>query len=138
MQILLRNCPFSKMVRKTKFLIISVLVSEIVTFWIKRKVPYKFLQKCNKTTERHSLAVCGSLREEKLFLLIFVPFYSVWSKTFVKTEPNFPPDLPLSNMARKTNFLSFSVLVSEIVTFMSKKKSSLWISPKMLQNNIKA
>ena len=46
-----------------------------------------------------------------------------------------PQDFPLSNMVRKTNFLCFSVLVSEIATFMSKKKSSLWISTKMLQNN---
>ena len=38
-------------------------------------------------------------------------------------------------MVRKTNFLSIYVLVSEIATFKSKKKSSLWISPKMLQNN---
>ena len=41
-------------------------------------------------------------------------------------------------MVRKTNFLSISVIVSEIVNFMSKKNSSLWISPKMLQNNRKA
>ena len=32
---------------------------------------------------------------------------------------------PFSNMGRKTNFLSISVLISEIVTFMSKKNSSL-------------
>ena len=28
-----------------------------------------------KTTERHSLAVCGSFCGEKQFLLIFIPFY---------------------------------------------------------------
>ena len=38
-------------------------------------------------------------------------------------------------MVRKTNFLSFSVLISKIVTFLTKKRSSLWISQKMLQNN---
>ena len=63
------------MVRKTNFLSILVLVSEIVTFMSKRKVLYEFPQKCFKTTERHSLAVCGSIWGEKHFLLIFVPFY---------------------------------------------------------------
>ena len=39
-------------------------------------------------------------------------------------NPNFPKDFPHTNMVRKPNFLSISVLVSEIVTFMAKKKSS--------------
>ena len=65
--------PF-KHLRKTNFLSISVLVSEIVTFIIKRKVLHELPQKCFKTTERHSLAVCGSLYGEKQFLLIFIPF----------------------------------------------------------------
>ena len=34
---------------------------------------------------------------------------------------------------RKTNFLSISVLLSEIVTLLTKKRSFQWISPKMLQ-----
>ena len=40
-----------------------------------KKILYEFPQKCFKTTERHSLAVCGSLCGGKLFLLIFTPFY---------------------------------------------------------------
>ena len=32
-------------------------------------------QKCFKTTERHSLPVCGSPCVEKHFLLIFISFY---------------------------------------------------------------
>ena len=40
-------------------------------------------------------------------------------------------------MLRKTNFLIISVLLSEIATFLTKKRSSLWISPKLLQNNRK-
>ena len=35
----------------------------------------EFPQKFFKTTEKHSLAVCGSLWGEKEFMLIFVPFY---------------------------------------------------------------
>ena len=63
------------MVRKTNFPSISVLVSEIDTFMIKKKKFYEFTQKWFKTTERHSLAVKGSLCGEKQFLLIFIPFY---------------------------------------------------------------
>ena len=59
---------------------------------------------------------------------VFVNIYPIlmfFSKTIIKTNPNFPQDWPLSNMVRKTNFPSFLVLVSEIATFMSKRKSSL-------------
>ena len=73
-QIFLRNCPFSKVVRKTKFLNISELVSEIVSFFTKRKVLYEFPQKCFKTSGRHSLTVFGSLCWEKHGFLIFIPF----------------------------------------------------------------
>ena len=73
-QIFLWICPFSNMVRKTNFLSISVLVYEIITFLTKRNVLYEFPQKCFKTTERHSLAVCGSLCGEKLFLKYLSPF----------------------------------------------------------------
>ena len=41
----------------------------------KKKRSYEFPPKCFKTTERHSLAVCGSVCGEKQFLLIFIPFY---------------------------------------------------------------
>ena len=58
-----------------------------------------------QTTERSSLAVCGSLCREKQFFLAL-------SKKVVYTNPNFPQYLPISNMLRKTNFLSISVLVS--------------------------
>ena len=64
-QIFLSNSPFSNMVRKKNFQSISVIVSEVVTLCLKRTVLYQFLQKCFKTTERHSLAVCGLLCREK-------------------------------------------------------------------------
>ena len=63
------------MVRKTNILSISVLVSAIVTFMSKKKVLKEFPHKCFKTTERHSLAICGSLCRDKRFLLIFILFY---------------------------------------------------------------
>ena len=50
-------------------------VSAIVILYQKRKVLYKFPPKCFKTTEKHSLRVCGSLCGEKQFLLIIIHFY---------------------------------------------------------------
>ncbi len=100
-----------------------MLVSERVTFMSKKKVVYEFPKKCFKTTERHSSAVCVSLCGEKQFLLINIIFY--WFiKNICLNKSKFSSGFALSNMVRKTNFLSISGLVSEIVTFMSKKKSS--------------
>ena len=77
-----------------------------------------------KTTERLSLEVCDSFAEKNSFCKYLSPFTGlIKNSNLIKS--NFPQDLNLSNMVRKTNFLSISVLVSEIVTFMSKKKSFL-------------
>ena len=61
--------------KKNKFLRISVLVSQMSLLSLKIKVLYEFLRKCFKTTERHTLSVCGSLCGVKKFLLIFITFY---------------------------------------------------------------
>ena len=66
-QIFLRICPISNMVRKTNFWVFQCSFFEIVTFLTIKKVLYEFLQKCFKTTERHSLAVCDSLCGENIF-----------------------------------------------------------------------
>ncbi len=100
-------------------------------FLLKRKVLNEFLQKCFKTTERHSLAVCGSHWGEKQFLLIVGRFYWFDQKQFFKLIQIFLKIYFLSKMVRKTNFLSLSVLVSELVIFWTKMKSSLWISSKI-------
>ena len=110
------------MVRKTNFLSISVLVSEIDSFMTKKKVLYEFLQKYIKTTERHSLAVYGSLCGEKKFLLISILYYWFVQKQLFKQIQIFLRICPFSNMVRKTNWQSISVLVSAIVTFMLKEK----------------
>ena len=114
--------PLSNIARKTNSLSISVLVSEIVNFVSKNKVLYEFPPKCFKTTERHSLAVCGSLCGEKQFLLIFILYYWFVPKKLFKEIQNFPQNLPLSNMVRKTNFLRILVLLSAIVTLCLKRK----------------
>ena len=114
-----------------------MLVSEIVTFWLKSEVLGEFPQKYFKTTEKLSLAVCDSIWGGKTFLLILIPIYWFDQKKLFTQTQIFLRICPLSNMVRKTNFLSISVLVSEIVNFLTKKRSSPWISPKILQNNRK-
>ena len=136
-QIFLRICPFWNMVRKTKFLSISVLVSAIITFMSKN---ISSLWISPKMLQNNSKAYVSSMwltLRRKIFLLIFIPFTGL-IKNSCLNKSKFSSSLPLLSMVRKTNFLSISVFFSEIVTFMSEKKSSLWISPKMLQNNRKA
>ena len=124
--------------KKKTFWVFQCSFLRLSLLCLKRIVLYEFLQKCFKTTERHSLAICGLLCGEKQFLLIFIRFDWFDQKHLLKQIQIFLRICPFSNMVRKTNFLSFSVHVSEIVIFMSKKKSSLWISCKILQNNRKA
>ena len=66
-------------------------------------------------------------------MLIFICFYRFIKKKLLKQIQIFLWIFPFSNTVRKTNFRSISVLVSKIVTFMSKKKSSL----KILQKSFK-
>ena len=113
------------MVRKTNFLSILVIVSELSLLCLKRKLLYEFSQKCFKTSERHSLPVSGSLCREKQFLLIIIPFYLFDQKELFKQIQIFLRICPFSNMVRKTNWLSFTVHISEIVTFMLKEKFSM-------------
>ena len=133
-----QDLPISNMVRKTNFLSISVLVSEMVDFMPKKKsslwISPKMLQNNRKVLFRNMWL---TLWRKTVFGTIY-PLLLVWTKKSCLNNPIFRQDLPISNMVRKTNFLSISVLVSEIATFLSKKKSSLWISTKMPQNNRKA
>ena len=64
------------MVRKRNSLSISVLVSEIVILCLKRKVLYEFLQKCFKTTEKHSLAECGLFCGEKQYFFLYLSAFT--------------------------------------------------------------
>ena len=116
-QIFLRICPFSNMLSETNFLSILVLLAEIVIFGLKREVLCEFPRKSIKTTQKH-------------FFLIFVPFQWFDQKELFKQIQIFLRICPFSNMLRKTNLVSISVFLSEIVTFWSKKRSSLWISSK--------
>ena len=124
-QIFLKICPFSNMVRKTNLLSISVVFSEIVYFLTKKEVLCEFPPKCFKTTEKHSLAVCDSIWGEKQFLLIFVPFYWFDQKHLLKQIQIFLRICPLSNMVRKTIFLSISVLVFAMSLLCLKERFSM-------------
>ncbi len=76
-QIFHRICTFSNMLRKTTFLSISVLFSEIDIFGLKRVLLCEFHQKCFKLTETHSLAVCGSIIGEKKVFVNIPPIFMV-------------------------------------------------------------
>ena len=106
-------------------------------FGLKREVLCKFPQKYFKTTEKHSLSVCGSLWREKQFWLILSPFNG-FVRNSCLTNPNFSQVLPLFKHVKENKLSEFLVFLSEIVTFWTKKRSSLWISPKMFKNNRKA
>ena len=124
---------------------------KIHTFWVfqcsflrlsllclKRTVFYEFLQKCFKTTERHSLAICGSLCGEKQFLLIFIRFDWFDPKHLLKQIQIFLMDLPLFKHGKKKKLSEYFSARFWDSHFMSRNKSSLWISTKMLKNNRKA
>ena len=100
-QIFLRICSFSNMLRnKQTFWLFQCFFQRLPLIWLKRVVLCEFPQKCFKTTEKHSLAVCGSLWIEKQFLLIFDHFY--WFvKKVVYTNPYFPQDFSLFKHVKK-------------------------------------
>ena len=107
------------MVRKTNFLSISVLFSEIVIFCLKRKLLYEFSPKSFKTTKSNSLAVCDSLFVEKEFLFMFIPFHWFNQKQLFKQIQIFLRFDSFKHV-RKKKIQSILVLVSAIKTFMSK------------------
>ena len=65
----------------------------------------------------------------KKFLLIFIPLYLFDQKQLFKQIQIFLRIYPFSNMVRKTNFLSFSALLSDIVTFFLLKRKVLYEFP---------
>ena len=101
-QIFLLVCPFSNLWRKTNFLSISVLLSEIVTFLTKKRSFQWISPKCFKTTENHSLAVGSSLRGDKQS-----PFTCFFQKKLFTTNPNFSLDLPLFKLVKKNKLSEY-------------------------------
>ena len=62
-------------------------------FLLKREFFSEFLPKCFKTTEKHSLAVCGSFWGEKEFLFILSSFTALNKKGCLKQILIYPLDL---------------------------------------------
>ena len=65
--------PFQTSLRKINFLSISLPLSEIVNFWIKREFFNELARKCFKPTGKHNLAVCGSFLLRKTFFVYICP-----------------------------------------------------------------
>ena len=106
-QISLLAFTYSNLFTKTNFLCISVILSEIVFFGLNSEFFSELAQKCFKTSEKHSLAVCGSFWGENQFLLIFVSFYCFERKGLFTTNPNFPLDLTLFKLVEKNTLSNF-------------------------------
>ena len=125
--------PLSNMFRKTNSLSISVLVFQIVTFMFKKISSLWIFSKMLQNNWKASFNSIWLTFGRKTFLFNIYPLLMVWSKELFKQIQIYLRICPFSNMVRKTHFLSISVHVFEIDSFMSKKKSSLWIAPKLFQ-----
>ena len=91
--------------------------SVISLFWQKREVFRDLTRMYFKTTEKHSLAQGGTFCGEKQFWLIFF-FFTGLIKTVVYTKSTFFFWIWLfSKLLSKTNFLSNSEILSDIVSF---------------------
>ena len=131
-QICHRIYPFTSLLRKTNFLSISVLLSEIVIFWLKREVLSEFPKKPSKQ-QRSIVYLCVSFWGKKQFLFIFVQFYCFEQKGLFTTNPNFPLDLLLFKLVEKNKLSDYFWASSRDNSFLTKKRIFQWISPKMLQ-----
>ena len=103
---------------------------------LKRKVLYEFPQKCFKTTERNNFAVYDSLCGEKQFLLILSHLTDLIQNICLNKSKYFSEFFHFKN-GKKNKLSEYFIAVSERATFLTKKRNSLWISPKILQNNRK-
>ena len=124
------------MLSQTNFLIISLLLSEIVDFWLKRDVLCESSRKCFTTTEKHSLAVCGSMLAKKVLFLIFVHIYWFDQKQLFKQILILLRIYPFKHV-KKNKLSEYFIAPFWDSHFLTKKRSSLWISPKMLQTTEK-
>ena len=108
-QIFLRICPFSNMLRKTNFVSISVLLSEIVTFWSKKRSSLWISSKMLQNNRKTWFSCMWLTLERKAFFFNISTLSPVWSKTLFKQIQIILKIWPFSNVLRKTNFLSISV-----------------------------
>ena len=81
-----------------------------------------FLKNASKTTERHNLAVCGSLCGEKQVFVNIYPFYWFDKKNCLNIS-KFSSGFASFKHGKKNKLSEYFSAISEIVTFMSKKKN---------------
>ena len=105
--------------RKTNFPSISELLSAIVTF-LKENFSGNSPQNVPKKQRSIVLQYVAHF-EEKNFFVNICPLLLVDQKRLFKQIQIFLMFCPFSNLLGKTNFLSISVLLSEIVNFLTKK-----------------
>ena len=99
---------------------------------LKRKVLYEFPQKFFKTTERNNLAIYDSLCREKQFLLIFIPLTDLIKNSCLNKSKFFSGFFHFKH-GKKNKLSEYFIAVSEIATFLTKKRSSLWIPQKFFK-----
>ena len=124
-QIFLWNCPFSNLLRNTNFASISELLSERLIFLTKKRSFQWISPKKLQNNRKEDFSCMWVILRRKTFFdnLIIVQFYWFDQKQLFKQKQIFFRISPFSNLLWKTNFLSISVLLSEIVTFLTKKRS---------------
>ena len=94
--------------KKKNFWVFQCSFLRLSVFWLKREFLYDLIPKSFKTTERYSLAVCGSLCGEKQFLLIFIPFYLFEQKSLFKKILIFLRICPFQTWSKKFSSEYFS------------------------------
>ena len=129
---------FSNMLRKTNFLSISVLLFLDSNFFLlKSELLCEFPKKYFKTTEKHSLAICGSFWGEKLVFINISPIFTGLVKNSCLNKSKTSSGFTRFKYIKKNKLSDYFMLLSEIVNF-DYNSGSLWISKKILENNREA
>ena len=105
-QIFLKICPISNMLRKTNFLSISVLFSEIVIFGLKREVLCEFLQKCFKKKKHKFSCMWLSLRR-KISSCLYFPHITDLIKNSCLNKSKFSSGFALFKLVKKNKLSEY-------------------------------
>ena len=106
-QIFLRIFPFSNLFRKTHFPNISLLLSEKINFFIKKRIfAWIFSKMLQSNREAYFSCMWLNLRR-KTFLFIFGQFYCFEQKGLFTTNPNFLLDLLLFKLVEKNKLSEY-------------------------------
>ena len=92
--------------KQTFQIVLSFFLTESI-IWLKREVFSEIPRKCFKTTEKHSLAVCGSFRGELFFSLYLSSLTGFEQKGLFTTNPNFLLDLLLFKLVEKNKLSQY-------------------------------